>query len=196
MFRSMTVVACFFVASSALANDAVKLKARLIQSQMILTADKIVDDGEEYDADNTRRTVPGSGAGLGLEFSINDRARFGTELAYTEYSRSRSKAFDTALGGYLAYDFLKSDAFSLYASVGLTAHQFGVPWYKAATFVDADAGLGASLAVAENVDLGAEYKYSETIVKGELRSKAFSGDKIKGLGQERNDYSVFVAYKF
>lgn len=196
MFRSATVLACFLAATSAMAADTVKVKPRLIHSQMILSADKVVQDGEEFDVKNARRTEPGTGAGLGLEVSLNDRARLGSELSYTEFSRDGSKAFDTGLGGYLAYDFLKTDALSLYATAGLTAHQFGAAWYRAATLVNADAGVGVSLAASDSVDFGAEYKYSQSIVKGELESKAFSGDKIKGVGQERSDYSLLVAMKF
>lgn len=196
MFRSMTALAAILTASSAFAADGVALKTRLIQSQMVLTADKQVEDGVESDVDNARRTIPGTGVGLGLEFALSDRARLGTELSYTEYERDDAKAFDTGLGGYFAYDLIKQDTFSLYGKGGLTAHQFGSPWYKTATFVNADVGVGATVAASESVDLGAEYLYSQTLIKGELKDKEFAGDKFKGVGQTRNDYSVFVAYKF
>lgn len=185
MVRSMIALASLMDASHAMAED-FTIKPKLIMSQMTLDAKDATDD---------KRTIPGKGAGLGLEYSLTDRTRVGAELSYTEFERSDVKSFDTALGGYAAFDLLKHDNFSLYGKGGLSLHQFSQEDFKATHLVNGDVGIGASVAVAENIDLGAEYQYSRTLIKKDLEAKDLDY-RVKDLSQTRNDYSVFVAVKF
>jgi opacity protein-like surface antigen len=191
----MIALASVLAASGAVAQD-LAIKPKLIQSQMTLDAKSTVDDeGIEEDADGGKRWVPGKGVGVDLEYSLNERARVGLGLSYTEFDRYNTKHFDTALGGYAAFDVLKTEAFSLYGKAGLSLHQFGTETFKPASLVNADLGAGAAFAVAQNVSLGAEYQYSTTLVKDDMKAKEWDF-RVKDLSQTRNDYSLFVAYKF
>ncbi|MDQ3232246.1 MAG: outer membrane beta-barrel protein, partial [Pseudobdellovibrionaceae bacterium] len=164
MVRSMIALAFVLAASTAFAE--VTIKPKLIHSQLTLDAKSTVDDeGIEEDVDGGKRWVPGKGAGVDFEFSLNERARVGAGLSYTEFERYDTRHFDTALGGYAALDLLKTDAFSLYGKAGLSAHQFGTETFKPATLLNVDLGAGAAVAVAQNVDVGAEYQYSTSLVK-------------------------------
>jgi Outer membrane protein beta-barrel domain len=185
MVRSIFVLS--ILASSLGFAEGIVLKPKLIQSQMTLDADD-AEGGDQY-------TIPGKGAGLDLEFAVGDSVRLGTGVSYTEFDRFDQKAFDTALGGYAAFDLVKSDSFSLYGKGGVSWHQFGVEGFETASLVNGDVGVGASLALSPSLDLGAEYLYSTTLVKDELKLKDYDDFRLKGLTQTRNDYSVFVAMK-
>jgi opacity protein-like surface antigen len=116
-------------------------------------------------------------------------------VSYTEFERYDTKHFDTALGAHAAFDVLKTESFSLYGKGGLSVHQFGTESFKPATLVNADLGAGAAVAVAQNVSLGAEYQYSTTLLKDDMKAKDWDF-RVKDLAQTRNDYSLFVAFKF
>jgi opacity protein-like surface antigen len=184
MVRSIFVLACI-LASSSLFADGLVLKPKVMQSQITLDAKDV--DGSNY-------TIPGKGAGLDLEFAVGDSVRLGTGASYTEFDRFDQKSFDTALGGYAAFDLVKSDSFSLYGKGGVSWHQFGVEGFETASLVNGDVGVGASMALAPSLDLGAEYLYSTTLVKGDLKLKD-EDFKFEGISQKRNDYSLFVAMK-
>ncbi len=194
MVRSIFVLAGILASSSLLA-EGLMLKPKLTQSQMTLDADTVGVSGDEDPVDGGKLTVPGKGAGVDLEFSLGDRARLGVGLSYAEFERFNTKAFDTALGAYVAFDLVKEDSFTLYGKSGVSLHQYGQETFKTASLVNGDVGVGVSLALAPNLDLGAEYQYSSTIVKGEMKAKDFEDFKVKGVSQVRNDYSLFVAMK-
>lgn len=195
MVRNTLALTLAFAATSAMAEGLV-IKPKLTQSQLKLDAKNVGYEEDADDVDGNKLTVPGKGAGVDLEFALSDRSRLGVGLSYAEFERFNTKAFDTALGAYAAFDLVKQDNFSLYGKGGVSLHQFGQETFKPALLVNADLGAGASFAVASNVDLGAEYLFSKTLVSGDMAAKEDSAYKVRDVTQERSDYSLFVAYKF
>ncbi|HYX39567.1 MAG TPA: outer membrane beta-barrel protein [Oligoflexus sp.] len=191
----MTMTA--LVASSALADE-IAIKPKIISSQIKTDAERLSVNGinMNLENDNSDDSTNGLGFGVDFEFKLADRAKLGSEVSYTTYEEDDSEATDLALGGFLAYDFIAQDNLSVYGKAGLSLHSFALEEFESASLLNTDLGLGVAFNVAPSVDLGGEYKYSTTLGKGDMSSEESSSVELKDFSIQRNDISVFMAFKF
>lgn len=177
--------------------DGIAIKPKVIHSQ-------VQSDAEGYRVGPLSRELPGRsdesltglGFGVDFDFKLDDRARFGSEIAVTNYEEDEAEASDMALGGYFAYDFISQSNMTVYGKGGLSLHQFAIENFNSASLLNGDIGAGVTFAMADNMDLGGEYRYSTTLGKSDMSSEDSDDIEYQDVSIERNDLSVFLAFKF
>jgi opacity protein-like surface antigen len=131
-----------------------------------------------------------------FDFRLDDRARFGSEIAVTNYEENEAKASDMGISGFFAYDFISQSNMTFYGKGGLSLHQFAFEDFNSASLLNGDIGAGITFALADNLDLGGEYRYSTTLGKGDMSTEDSEDIELQDVSIERNDLSAFLSFKF
>jgi opacity protein-like surface antigen len=199
MVRKLATLTLASLITSAAFADEIAIKPKVIHSQVEADAERFSIGGISINQNNNSSSddsMNGLGFGVDFEFKLVDRARLGAEISHTKYEEDDVEASDMALGGFFAYDFVNQNNMSVYGKAGLSLHQFAFEDYNSASLLNGDLGAGIAFAIDPSVDIGGEYKYSTTLGKGDMSAEDSSSIKYEDLSIERNDLSVFVAFKF
>jgi opacity protein-like surface antigen len=196
-FATLSLIALGTLAAAQAYADEIAIKPKVIHSQ-------VQTDAEGYRVGPLSQNLNGSsddsatglGFGVDFDFKLDDRARIGSEIAITNYEEDGSKASDMALGGFFAYDFISQSNMTVYGKGGISLHQFAFEDFNSASLLNGDLGAGVTFALADNMDLGGEYRYSTTLGKGDMSTEESDEIELQDVSIERNDLSVFLALKF
>jgi opacity protein-like surface antigen len=214
---SLSVLALAFAASGYGAD--LTVQGEVISSQGKLnfgkttTTDPVTGVSETGDAeDNKAITAPG--AGLSLQYKLNDALRLGGGVGYTNYAGGKEEIeySDLSVAANATFDFYKQESFALYGLGGLSYHMvdpkdekgdLGELTMKSADLLNYDLGLGGRYEVAENVNLSLGYRYSDTLAKGSIdvsaaaiNSAVQEKGKIKDVSLQKNEFIASVGYSF
>lgn len=214
---SLSVLALAFAASGYSAD--LTVQGEVISSQGKLdfgkttTTDSVTGVSTTEDAeDNKAITAPG--AGLSLQYKLNDALRLGGGVGYANYDGGKDELeySDLSVAANATFDFYKQESFALYGLGGLSYHMVdpkdvktdsGELTMKSADLLNYDLGLGGRFDVAENVNLSLGYRFSDTLAKGtvDASAAAISGvvqqkSKIKDVSLQKNEFIASVGYSF
>lgn len=158
--------------------------------------------------------IRGYGAAFSLESEVADGLTLGGKVGYLKYGDRKGgeslKFDDSFAGAYAAYDFIAADSFSIYGLGGASYHMVdfkdqaeqGYRLSAADAYLwNWDAGVGGRLSLAENVALGLEYRYSDTLLRPNAKA-VFSTDsasikgELKDLSLQSQSASISVSYLF
>jgi opacity protein-like surface antigen len=195
-FATLSLIVLSTITAQAYA-DGIAIKPKVIHSQ-------VQSDAEGYRvgplsrnlSGRSNESITGLGFGVDFDFKLDERARFGSEIAVTNYEEDEAEASDMAIAGFFAYDFISQSNMTFYGKGGISLHQFALENYNSASLLNGDVGAGVTFALADNMDLGGEYRYSTTLGKGDMSSEDSDEIEYQDVSIERNDLSVFVAFKF
>ncbi len=220
MFLSTALLAAF---AASLAHAEVKVESRVFHSNLRLDAksstfyspDSVESNGRQESFFNT------AGVGVAGVFSPNQAIDMGIGYSYARYYVNSGTQIDQQVASLFSrFNLLQSETGKVYALVGASSHQLD---QKFATergstssveaessyspIVNYDAGLGAAITLA-GLDLGLEYKYSNTLSKGQGTVKEKSSyisltgpvvenykSKIKGISAETQELSMTLSVK-
>lgn len=214
---SLSALALVFAASAFSAD--LTVQGELIGSQGKLDAGKttLVDkaSGESITLENEGKadSIGAAGAGLSLQYKLNDALRLGGGLSWANYDGGKDKGeySDFSVGANATYDFFKQDALALYGLGGLSYHMVDpkdasaeglTQKYKSADLLNYDLGVGGRYELAQNVNLSLSYRFSDTLAKGTLESTVAAAgvdvgkSKTKDVSLQKNDFVAAVGYSF
>jgi opacity protein-like surface antigen len=196
-FASLSLIAFAAVAASQSYAEEIAIKPKIIHSQ-------VQSDAEGYRVGPVSQTLRGRseesmnglGFGVDFDFKLDERARLGSEIAVTNYEEDESEASDMSIAGFFAYDFISQSNMTVYGKGGVSLHQFAFEDFNSASLLNGDLGAGVAFAMAPNMDLGGEYRYSTTLSKGDMSTEDSDQVELQDVAIERNDLSVFLSFKF
>jgi opacity protein-like surface antigen len=194
---TLSILALSSLAAAQALAEGVAIKPKVIHSQ-------VQADAEGYRVGPLSRqlngtsdeSITGLGFGVDFDFRLDDRARFGSEIAVTNYEEDETKASDMGISGFFAYDFISQSNMTFYGKGGLSLHQFAFEDFNSASLLNGDIGAGITFAMADNLDLGGEYRYSTTLGKGDMSTEDSDEIELQDVSIERNDLSAFLSFKF
>lgn len=158
--------------------------------------------------------IRGYGASFSLESEVANGLTLGGKVGYLKYGDRKGgeslKFDDSFAGAYAAYDFIATDSFSIYVLGGASYHlvdfkdqsEQGYRLSAADAYLwNWDAGIGGRLGLSENVALGLEYRYSDTLqrpnTKAELSNESASvKGEFKDLSLQSQQVAVSLSYAF
>jgi hypothetical protein len=193
MKNRMFVLLAALCSAKAIAG-ALAVKPEVIQSNAQL---KVGDekwtskDGqtESIDVANSR-FVKGYGGALNLEYTLSDRWRLGGGLGYLSYNEQHGRNqpnFNDLFGkAQISYDFLNAGDFSAYAAGGASYHNFSLESKSRSgqrvnpgdvQVWNYDTAVGGRLKVADNMNLGLEYRITNPMDSDTMKVKYSAGDE-------------------
>ncbi len=195
-FATLSLIVLSTLTAQAYGQE-VAIQPKVIHSQ-------VQTDAESYRVGPLSRELDGSsdetvnvlGFGVDFDVKLDDRARFGSEIAFTNYEEDEAEASDMSIAGYFAYDFISQNNMTFYGKGGLSLHQFAFEDFNSASLLNGDVGAGVTFALAPTMDLGGEYRYSTTLGKGDMSTEDSDDIEFEDVSIERNDLSVFLSFKF
>ncbi|WP_324962202.1 outer membrane protein [Oligoflexus sp.] len=148
-------------------------------------------DGQNEAADvSNSRFIKGYGGALNLEYELADRWRLGGGVGYVSYNQqhglNQPNFNDLYSKAQLSYDFLRVGDFSAYAAGGASYHMISLnSENRNETRINPgdvqvwnyDAGVGGRMKVAENVNLGLEYRVTNPLDSDHTGVKYSAGDE-------------------
>ena len=194
---TLSVLALSTLTAAQALAEGVAIKPKIIHSQVQTDAEGYRVGALNGQLNGTSdESITGLGFGVDFDFRLDDRARFGSEIAVTNYEENETKASDMGISGFFAYDFISQSNMTFYGKGGLSLHQFAFEDFNSASLLNGDIGAGLTFALADNLDLGGEYRYSTTLGKGDMSTEASNDIELKDVSIERNDLSAFLSFKF
>jgi opacity protein-like surface antigen len=176
-------------ASSAMAQ--VKFETRAFHSNLRIDAGRvtseILNDGD-YEEDMSEAFFNTAGLGFGLIAPVDETVEFGLGVSFARYNpEPENELNQTVANGFTRINFAHTPSGKFYMLAGisrqqLTQHFEGNEYARIrarySPIVNGDLGLGASFQL-DNVDIGFEYKVTNTLAPG--RGTLKSTWKIPGF---------------
>jgi len=214
---SLSVLTVLLASSPAMSAD-LTVQGQLITSQGKLNSEKaefidpLTGAKVSEKSDGKADTITAPGAGVNLQYKLNDDLRLGGGVAWIEYNGDKDNAdySDLSASVNATYDFFKQDAFSLYGLGGVSYHMVDPKdqkeeglkvTMKSADLLNYDLGVGGRYEVASNVNLGLSYRYSDTLAKGSIDASSAIGTEslkttFKDVSLQQNELIASVGYSF
>lgn len=212
---SATLIA--LIASSAAHAEGLQLETRIFHAAKNerISSVKTYENGTygstieniDHDYDTT------AGAGVAASVSVLDQLDAGVGYSFARYFRSTtSTQVDQTLQLFTRYNVQKSENSKFYLLAGVSEHRLKDDVSEPANFrfrssfapiTNYDVGLGGSLKLG-SVDLGLEYKYSNTLAKAraQIVSRSYGFGlveeqklQLKGVELEGHEVSVTLGVK-
>ncbi|GEM_PF-2504960 len=180
------------------------LQSKSQVDQLKASDGSIIDQTDSSD-DKARGAI---GAAVAAEYSLLEQLRLGGSLGYNQYEKTDEDvtSSDIVLRGGVAYDLLKQDNVSVFTTAGLSYHilseddRAGI---KADSFnlLNYDIGVGGRYQVAENVALGLEYRFTDTLVAQDTTIRTTNTftdqeDKITAKGTKLQSNEMIASVSF
>lgn len=201
--KSSKALVIALIAVSAASAEAAEMSLRLLGAESQVSVDKAKSS-----------PVRGYGAGLGVTTEIADSLKVGGTLNYLEYRKDhgegRPEFKDWNAGVEVRYALVKTESFSIETLTGASYHVLdfkdevsdGVK-YRAdkAGLWNYEAGIAGTYSVAENVNLGLEYRYSDTFRKDDVHGKASNvsdsvGYQLRDVALQSDQVAMTLSYAF
>lgn len=136
------------------------------------TATQVVDGRQTFTADVDASYYNSAGFGVNAVYGLNDAFDLGLGVSHARYYPDTETRLDqTVANGFLRYNLVKSSAGKIYFMAGVSRQMLSqnmkdtddVSWSARITPVgNVDGGIGGALTLGA-VDLGLEYKYSNSV---------------------------------
>jgi opacity protein-like surface antigen len=190
--RMFVLLAALCSAHAVAGSLTVKPEVIYSTAQLKVGDEKWTDEdgqAESIDVSNSR-FVKGYGGALNLEYELSDRWRLGGGIGYLSYNQQHGRNqpnFNDLFGKVqVSYDFLKAGDFNAYAAGGASYHMIDLNAENHGGFRvnpgdvqvwNYDAGVGGRLKLADNLNLGLEYRVTNPLDSDHTKVRYSAGDE-------------------
>ncbi len=176
-----TVLLAGLAATSAHA-EGLQVETRTFHSNLRIDGNSVTftDEDGSFTGDVTKAFFNTAGLGVAAVYGLSDAVDLGVGLSLARYYPNTDRHLDqTVLNGFVRYNVIKTEAGKLYGLAGVSRHSLDLSvdeedGYSQSSKItpvgNVDAGIGGALTLG-SVDLGLEYKYSNSVGRGRITSK-------------------------
>ncbi len=201
-----TVLLAGLAATSAHA-EGLKVETRTFHSNLRIDGNRVTftDEDGSFTADVSKVFFNAPGLGVAAVYGLNDAVDLGVGLSLARYYPNTDRQLDqTVLNGFVRYNVIKTEAGKMYGLAGVSRHSLDLnvdeeDGYSQSSKVtpvgNLDAGIGGAITLG-SIDLGLEYKYSNSVGRGRITSKeTYTYTNALGLKMEEKGQSRYTGLK-
>lgn len=206
MKTMLSAVLLTALAASSAHAEGLQVETRAFHSNLRIDGNKVTrtDEDGSFSADVRKSFHNTAGFGVAAVYGLNEAVELGLGLSLARYYPNVESKFDqTVVNGFLRYNFIKTQSGKLYGMAGVSRHTLSEKVEEEADYShkstitpvgNVDAGLGGALTIG-SVDLGLEYKYSNSVSRGRVNVKESYSYTSAGLRYTESAKTRFTGLK-
>jgi hypothetical protein len=195
------------LAASAAHAEGLQVETRAFHSNLRIDGSKVTltDEESSVTADVNKTFLNTAGLGVAAVYGVNEAVDLGVGFSLASYFPETDSQIDqTVVNGFMRYNFIKTESGKLYGLVGVSRHFLNEEvdeeegydqTIRIKPVANVDAGFGGTLTWG-SVDLGLEYKYSNSVSRGRVSIKeSYTYSDALGLRTVESSKTRFTGLK-